>query len=99
MPLYIFRCELGHELEAYVRSYAEVRTMWSQCPQCLRKMTYKPTCGGRGMLWAEEGRPRVIENLGEKPIVVTSRKAHQEAMKRAGVLEGGSRRGEKGSWV
>jgi len=66
---------------------------------CGYSMAPVVSLGGTPLLWAEEGRPRVIENLGHEPVTVRSAAEHRAAMKKAGVVNAGSRRGEKGVWV
>lgn len=99
MPLYDFSCYRGHEEEHFVPSYEEAKDTAYQCSQCLGVSVFRPSCGGRGLLWAEEGRERVIHNLGHDPVTVRSAKEHKEAMKKAGVVHAGTKRGEKGVWV
>jgi hypothetical protein len=40
---------------------------------------------GRGLTYFEEGRARVIWNLGPEPITVRSHEEHKAAMRKAGV--------------
>jgi NAD-dependent SIR2 family protein deacetylase len=99
MPLYDFECRLGHTQERYIVSHEEAIETVFHCPTCLAPARYAPVCLGKGLVWFEEGRPRTFYNLGDKPVTVTSRAEHRRAMKAAGVVEAGNRRGEKGVWI
>jgi hypothetical protein len=103
--IYDFLCKNGHKREVFVHGYEDRDTADEACNLCGEPMApvFSP---GRGLLFYEEGRPRTIYNLGEKPITVTSYKQHKEAMKRAGVVEAGAmpsknsgRVSSKGRWV
>lgn len=97
MPLVDFRDVHGHEAEHYLRP-AERGAFTALCLTCGSTMAERLTFGG-GLLWAEEGRPRVIENLGHDPVVVRSAREHERAMKTAGVTWSTKGRGAKGQWV
>lgn len=99
MPLYEFICQCGKTEDHLIRSLDEARSSVFQCRSCLSPMHYSPSCGGQGAVYFEEGRARTIWNLGEKPIEIRSAREHRDAMKRAGVTEAGSRRGEPGAWI
>ena len=99
MPLFDFECYQGHRQERYISTHAEAAETVFHCPECLAPARYAPACSGRGLLWMEEGRARTFYNLGDKPVTVTSRAAHKRAMKEAGVVEAGNRRGERGVWI
>ena len=97
MPLFDFRCHLGHISEAYIPNHNEAGQTMFQC-HCGHLMYYEPSCAGRGLLWAEEGRPRTIWNLGPEPVTVRSLAEHKAAMKKAGVVNAGAPKGGKGRW-
>lgn len=96
MPLYDYRCEQGHEvLDKYVplAKYAD-----SQQCDCGAPMT-KLLSMGRGLLFFEEGRGRLIENLGDQPVYVTSHEQHRALMKQHKVQWATQGQGRPGCWV
>jgi hypothetical protein len=97
MPLFDFGCPNGHTREAFFHRAEQAREEVLVC-QCGAPMT-KQLSMGRGLTWAEEGRPRVIHNLGHEPVVIRSHAEHQRAMKAAGVEWATRGRGEKGCWT
>ena len=99
MPLYDFVCQQGHREERFMASFREADETAYQCATCVSVMVRERACGGRGLLWFEEGRERVIENLGAEPVRIRSARDHKRAMKAAGVVEAGNRQGDKGCWV
>ncbi len=103
MPLFDFICFEEHVSEHYVATYKEALEARFLCKDCppfhTSYMRFLPSCGGRGLLWFEEGRERTIENLGHEPVRITSKKQHRDAMRKAGVAEAGNRRGTPGAWI
>ncbi|HYE93734.1 MAG TPA: zinc ribbon domain-containing protein [Terriglobales bacterium] len=97
MPLYDFRCPEGHTREAFFHRAEQARGVVLIC-ECGERMT-KALSVGRGLTYFEEGRPRVIENLGDKPVVVRSHREHERLMREAGVTWATRGRGEKGCWA
>ena len=102
--IYDVECINGHRKEVFVQTSADkgCETEVCHCGSTMASI-FSP---GKGIAWFEEGRPRVIHNLGPEPITVTSYKQHREAMKKAGVVEAGAtiphgigRASEKGRWV
>jgi hypothetical protein len=97
MPLYDYACPNGHIEEHYLRA-DERDAVTPICPK--DGHTMGPVASfGMGLVYFEEGRPRVIENLGHEPVVVRSAREHERAMKQAGVTWATAGRGRKGSWV
>ena len=88
MPLYEFQCLNGHRREIFEFSAADkgCETVICECGHSMGPV-FSP---GKGIVFFEEGRPRVINNLGPEPVTITSFRQHKEAMKRAGVVEAGS---------
>ena len=100
MPIYEWRCpECSAEKEVYHSSPDIVES--EVCAECHALMGRLMPSSVGSALWAEEGRPRTIWNLGPEPVTVSSAKQHQDAMKKAGVVPAGAnwKRGEKGRWV
>jgi len=83
MPLYAFACLEGHTTEVYCHVAADrgARTVLCDCGASMAPVLSV----GRGLTWFEEGRPRVLHNLGDQPVTVTSHRQHQAAMRAAGV--------------
>lgn len=96
MPLVNLSCLNQHRSEVFVHAWADLgcETRWCACGELLAPAF----SAGTTLTWFEEGRARVIHNLGDQPVVLTSHKQHQEAMRRAGVTQGKPRfmRGRKG---
>ncbi len=98
MPLYAFRCsECGAETDRYAHVPDDLGTETRLC-DCLSTMA--PIISmGRGLTYFEEGRPRVIENMGHEPVTVRSHEEHKAAMKAAGVEWTTAGRGRPGQWL
>lgn len=100
MPIYEFQCpECGHQRESF---YSQPVVLHSElCEACNALMGQVMPSSFGSALWAEEGRPRTIWNLGPEPITVRSAKEHKDAMRKAGVVPAGTnlKRGEKGRWI
>lgn len=98
MPIYQYKCSEGHTKEVYVHSYKDKGCATVLCDTCSNSME-DVIVGTQSLLYFEEGRPRVIENLFDKPVVVRSHAEHKALMKKAGVEQVGSRRGTRGAWI
>lgn len=100
MPLINLQCLNGHRSEQFLHSWDDLGCEYRVCEICLHSMApiFSP---GTTLTWFEEGRARVIENLGHEPVTITSHKQHHEAMKKAGVSQGQPNfmRGRKGYQV
>lgn len=100
--IYEYLCLNGHKKDKYEHSALDKGCDTMICQTCGHTMGPIPAFG-KGIAFFEEGRPRTIYNLGDKPITITSYKQHKEAMKKAGVVEAGvnprARIAEKGRWV
>lgn len=83
MPLYSLECTQGCVREEFCHVPDERGVQTYICAHG-EVMRYALSVG-RGLTWFEEGRPRVIENLGHEPVVIRSHAEHQRAMKAAGV--------------
>ena len=98
MPLYAFRCsECGCEADRYVHVPADLGTETRLC-ECLSTMAPIMSMG-RGLTYFEEGRARVLHNLGPEPVTVRSHEEHKKLMKERGLEWATLGRGRKGSWV
>lgn len=96
MPLITLQCLNGHTSEQYLHTW---ENLGCETRLCACGMTMAPIFSpGTTNTYFEEGRARVIHNLGHQPVRITSYKQHQEAMKRAGVTQGQPNfmRGRKG---
>ena len=83
MPMYEWLCECGHR-ETVWASVAD-RDGFKPEHRCGQQQHRLP--GGRGALFFEEGNPRNIGSLTDKPI--TSLKQHKKLMKDLGVSDSG----------
>jgi len=97
MPLYEFRCLSNHTKEIY-SSVADKDCLTIICDKCGSTMG-QIISGSSRMLYFEEGRGRVMMNLGPEPVTVHSHKELEKRMKEKGLEFAGSRRGTKGSWI
>ena len=96
MPLFTFKCLNGHIKHLFCHSYKDkgCETALCHCGHTMGPIIDLPN----PLLWAEEGRARVIHNMGDKPVVVKSHAEHKRIMKERGLEFAGKRRGERGSW-
>lgn len=98
MPLYVFKDELGHEREEFVLCADERGIRTHICRRCGSSMA--PVISyGQGLCYFEEGRGRVIWNLGPEPIVVKSAGEHRKRMRLAKVDFANRGVGYPGQWV
>lgn len=96
--LYNFGCINGHETEAFEHHRDDLGCRTLICEEC--DHTMGPTLSlGKPLLFFSEKNPRIIENLSDKPVKVTSHKQHKDLMKEAGVTFATPKRGEKGCWT
>ena len=84
MPLYEWGCTCGHR-ESVWASIAD-RDAFTPDHDCGGKQ--RRLMGGRGLLYFEEGRARLVDSLGKKPI--TSLAQHKQLMAQRGVVESGA---------
>lgn len=97
MPMFEFRCLNGHSRDAYAHNVLERACHAVICEQCRNDMA--PVLSlGRGLTWFEEGRARVITNMGHEPVTITSHEQHKKEMKRRGLDWAPPRRGMPGCW-
>ena len=104
MPLYEFRCEKGHAADVYVHVPEDKGCETRMCSRCKTETGDECSMGpalslGSGLTWAEEGRPRVLWNLGPEPVTITSHEQHKTEMRKRGLDWATRGRGEAGSWV
>jgi hypothetical protein len=97
MPLFDFGCDKGHLREAFFHRADDAKNAVLLC-QCGAPMIKKFSMG-RGLTYFEEGRARVIHNLGHEPVVIRSHAEHKRAMREAGVDWATRGQGEKGCWT
>lgn len=83
MPLYEWECECGHK-ESVWTSIA-LRDVFQPEHDCGKSIKRLP--GGHGLLYFEEGRGRSRVGLSDRPI--TSKRQHEQMMKKAGAVECG----------
>lgn len=97
MPIYEFACEEGHRAERFVPVFLErdSEPMICDCGFTMGPVISRDTTP---LLWAEEGRPRLIHHLGPQPVAVTSHADLRRKMQARGLEFAGSRRGQKGCW-
>ena len=81
--LYEYLCLNGHTREVFEHTPKDKGVTTPIC-NCGHTMGPIPSYG-RGLLYFEEGRERIIENLFAAPVRVTSYRQHRELMKKAGV--------------
>lgn len=94
MPLYEHRCLNGHVRDVFEHTRDDLGCDTTICGECGSTMALVQSYG-RGLLYFEEGKERIIRNLevlepGNNPtgpVRVASPKDHERAMKRAGVRE------------
>lgn len=111
MPMYLFRCEDGHEKEQFCQHADDKGCLTHICRTCGRSMA--PVMAyGQGLCYFEEGRARRIWNLERsdekdakgnplpsQPVYVKSAAEHQRLMRQRGVTWATQGRGTKGQWI
>lgn len=80
MPTYTFRCEAGHETDVFVVHADDKGAGTTLCRHCQSSMAPVITFG-QGLCYFEEGRGRLIWNLGPEPIYVKSHEEHKKLMR------------------
>ena len=80
MPMYTFRCEEGHEKDIFVTHSDDKGCGTVLCRTCNSTMAQVITYG-QGLCYFEEGRPRIIWNLGPEPVQVKSAAEHKRLMR------------------
>ena len=98
MPLYQLQCINGHKDDVFTHVAKDYGCRTLVCPHCGHTMS-RIFAVGTPLLWAEEGRPRILENMGPMPVTVTSHAHHQRLLKERGLEWAGQKRGRKGCWV
>ena len=98
MPLYTYRCMNEHEEDVYVRNYQDKDCETPICRQCGNTMESIIAPSNR-MLYFEQGKPRVMNNLGPEPVIVRSHSELEKKMKERGLEFAGNRPGTKGAWI
>ena len=80
MPLIAYGCpECGAATEHFVHVMADRGCLTPLCP-C--GSTMGPMLSmGRGLTYFEEGRARIIHNLADQPVTVTSHEQHKRLMR------------------
>lgn len=111
MPMQTFRCEAGHEKDAFVIHHDDHGCQTQFCKVC--KSTMAPVITyGQGLCYFEEGRERRIWNLERadekdaqgrpvpsKPVYVRSAEEHRRLMRQRGVDWATQGVGIKGQWI
>jgi len=98
MPLIALRCLNDHQTEQYVHAPDDkgTETRLCQCGETLAPILSL----GSGLTYFEEGRARVIWNLGPEPITIRSHEQHKKEMRKAGVdWSTGWKTNKTGGWV
>jgi hypothetical protein len=98
MPLFNLTCLNGHQTEEYCHVSDDKGCRTVICDLCHETMTYTPAYG-QGLCFFEQGRERVIHNMGHEPVVITSHEQHKREMKKHGVEWATPGRGCKGQWI
>lgn len=98
MPTYTFRCEAGHEHDEFVLHTDNKGCQTHVCRTCRSSMAPVITYG-QGLLYFEEGRERMIWNLGPEPVFVKSHQEHKRRMRLAGVDFANRGVGYPGQWI
>ena len=97
MPLYKTLCLNGHESEQFCHHADDKGCRMTVCEQCGETMGYVAAYG-QGLCFFEQGRERVIHNMGHEPVTISSPAQHRAEMKKRN-LELATRRGMPGQWV
>jgi hypothetical protein len=99
MPLYTYRCEAGHEKDEYVRHPDDKGTSTTLCRRCGGATMSSVITFGQGLCYFEEGRGRLIWNLGPEPILVKSHAEHKKLMRLNKVDFANRGTGYPGQWL
>ena len=99
MPLYNYKCPDGHfEVDRFKHTVEDRLGHTETCPTCDKQLILGLSVG-RGLTYFEEGRGHWIENIGPKPVYITSHGQWRRELKKNGREWVGARYGEKGAWV
>lgn len=98
MPTYTYRCEAGHEKDEFVVHADNKGCQTHLCRLCRSTMAPVITFG-QGLCYFEEGRARLIWNLGPEPVLVKSHEEHKRRMRLAGVDFANRGVGYPGQWM
>lgn len=96
--MYTYRCEAGHEREEYVRQIDDKGCQTHLCRVCQSTMAPVITYG-QGLVYFEEGRGRLIWNLGPEPVLVKSAGEHRRLMRINKVDFANRGTGYPGQWL
>lgn len=98
MPMYDFVCSAcGAQEECYLHVRDD---LGAATPLCACGSSMGPIISvGRGLTWFEEGRARVLWNLGPEPVTVRSHGEHQRLMRERGLDWATKGRGRPGQWI
>ena len=99
MPLYLLTCLNGHQREEFCHTPADKGCRTHLCAQCGEGMGHIFSPGTSLTYFAEGGKGKWIENLGDQPVLVTSHAHHAQLMKERGVTWATPKRGMPGSWT
>jgi hypothetical protein len=96
MPLYEYTCINGHSRDTFLHSsnYLSLSPVICECGETMTRRLSM----GRGLTWFEEGRPRVIENMGVYPVTITSHEQHKRLMRERNLEWVPPSRGMPGCW-
>ena len=98
MPMYSWRCEQGHERESFVTHADDKGCHTELCRTCQSSMA--PVIRfGQGLCYFEEGRGRMIWNLGDQPVYVKSHEEHKRLMRINKVDFANRGTGYPGQWL
>lgn len=98
MPLYAFACpscETVADRHVHAAEDLGAETRLCDCGSSMAPIVSL----GRGLTWFEEGKPRVLWNLGPEPVTVRSHGEHQRLMRERGLEWTTPGRGRPGQWV
>ena len=97
MPMYEYLCLSDHHDTRYFPR-TDLALDVLPCRTCGSQAS-KQLSMGQGLLFFEEGRARLIENITHEPQLVRSAEEHKRLCKKHGVLPAGLGRGCTGQWI
>jgi hypothetical protein len=97
MPLFKLACANGHESEEFCHSTDDKGCRTVICDVCHETMTHVPAYG-QGLCFFEEGRGRLIHNMGHEPVLIRSHEQHKAEMKKRNLEWSTKGRGMPGQW-
>jgi hypothetical protein len=98
MPMFQFACMNGHTKDIYAHSVLERACRAVVCTSCAHTMGPVFSPGAGLTYFSEKAGGRVIHNLGDTPVHITSTAQHEKIMKEQGVAWAPARRGLPGCW-